>query len=56
MVLCAVSKDHSAIKLVEPPSTATIGERITFPGFPGEPASASQLAKKKILEKLAPQV
>jgi aminoacyl tRNA synthase complex-interacting multifunctional protein 1 len=56
MVLCAVSKDHSAIKIVEPPAESVPGERIKFPGFDGEPASASQVAKKKILEKLAPQV
>lgn len=56
MVLCAVSKDHSAIKLVEPPAGAAAGDRITFPGFTGEPASASAVAKKKILEKLGPQV
>jgi aminoacyl tRNA synthase complex-interacting multifunctional protein 1 len=56
MVLCAVSKDHSAIKLVEPPADSAPGERIKFPGFNGEPASASQVAKKKILEKLAPGV
>ena len=56
MVLCAVSADHSAIKLVEPPVGAAAGERITFPGYTGEPASASAVAKKKILEKLGPQV
>ena len=110
MVLCAVSADHTAIKLLDPPANAvgnitvssmcswqhtltvnslirlhipirtvttpptsltnksyynqlthystfpTAGERITFPGFSGEPASSSAMAKKKILEKLAPQV
>jgi len=55
-VLCAVSADHTAIKLVEPPAGAAAGERITFPGYTGEPASASAVAKKKILEKLGPQV
>lgn len=56
MVLCAVSADHSHIKLLEAPGAAKAGDRITFPGFSGEPASSAQMAKKKILEKLAPQV
>ena len=56
MVLCAVSADHTHIKLLEAPHTASAGDRITFPGFTGEPASSAQMAKKKILEKLASQV
>jgi hypothetical protein len=56
MVLCAVSADHTHIKLLEAPHTASAGDRITFPGFTGEAASSAQMAKKKILEKLAPQV
>lgn len=56
MVLCAVSADHTHIKLLEAPVAAKAGDRITFPGFTGEPASSAQMAKKKILEKLAPQV
>ena len=56
MVLCAVSADHTIIKLLEAPASASAGDRITFPGFSGEPASSAQMAKKKILEKLASQV
>ena len=54
MVLCACNSDHTVVKLVEPPSSALPGDRITFPGYTSEPAPANQVAKKKILEKLAP--
>ena len=53
MVLCAVSADHTIIKLLQAPAESNAGDRITFPGFSGEPASSAQMAKKKILEKLA---
>jgi methionine--tRNA ligase beta chain len=56
MVLCAVSADHSVIKLLLAPEEAKAGDKITFPGYVGESASAAQMAKKKILEKLAPQL
>lgn len=56
MVLCAVSADHTVIKLLEAPAASNAGDRITFPGFTGEAASSAQMAKKKILEKLASQV
>lgn len=55
MVLCACSDDHSVVKLLEPPQDAPVGERVMFAGFSGsEPATPSQMAKKKILEALAP--
>lgn len=56
MVICASNPDHTVVKLLEPPSNAMVGDRVTFDGFTGEPASASALAKKKILEKLLPEV
>lgn len=56
MVLCACNPDHSVIKLLEPPADAPVGERVVFSGFAGEPASQSLMAKKKILEKLAPEL
>ncbi len=56
MVLCTANADHSAVKLLEPPMDAQVGERVSFPGYAGEPAQANQMAKKKILEKLAPMV
>ena len=54
MVLCACNPDHTVVKLVEPPANSTPGDKISFPGYTGEPAPANQVAKKKILEKLAP--
>eukprot|EP01038_Epipyxis_sp_PR26KG_P011014 gene11014-14793_t len=54
MVLCAVSKDHSVIKLLQPPNDAKIGDRVTFEGFNGDPAPPAHMTKKKIFENLAP--
>ena len=57
MVLCASNDDHTAVKFVEVPATASPGDRVVFPGFEkGEPATPAQMAKKKIFEKLAPDV
>lgn len=56
MVLCACSEDHSVVRLLQPPEGAVAGDRVTFAGFSGEPATPAHVAKKKILEKLAPQV
>lgn len=39
------------IELVEPPKSATVGERITFPGFEGEPDDVLN-PKKKVWETL----
>jgi aminoacyl tRNA synthase complex-interacting multifunctional protein 1 len=54
MVLCASNADKSEVKLLEPPSTAEVGDRVKFGQFIGEPATAAQIAKKKIFESLAP--
>jgi methionine--tRNA ligase beta chain len=54
MVLCACNDDHTVVKLLQPPAAAAIGERVVFIGFKGEPATPSVMAKKKVLEKLAP--
>ncbi len=54
MVLCASKKDDGIVKFVEVPSSANVGDRVVFTGFSGEPATASQVAKKKILEGLLP--
>ena len=56
MVLCACNEDHTVVRLVEPPAGALPGDRVMFTGFTGEPATAAQVAKKKLLEKLAPLV
>ena len=56
MVVCASNVDHSVVKLLEPPENAAVGDRVTFDGFDGEPAAPSAVAKKKILEKILPDV
>ena len=58
MVLCAVSADHSVIRLLEAPVSAAAGDRVTFPPFPADSVAATpaQMVKKKILEGLAPGV
>jgi tRNA-binding EMAP/Myf-like protein len=56
MVLCTSNADHTQVKLLEPPANSKPGDRVTFVGFSGEPAPAAQVAKKKLLEKLAPDV
>jgi len=56
MVLCASNADHTAVEFVIPPEGVKIGERVTFEGFTGEPESENKVAKKKILEKLAPDL
>ena len=56
MVLCASNADHTAVELVIPPEGVEIGERVTFEGLTGEPEPENKVAKKKILEKLAPDL
>lgn len=56
MVLCAATADKSDVKLLEVPESATVGEKVVFTGFSGEPATPAQVAKKKIFETLAPLV
>lgn len=53
-----MSKDHSQVQLLEVPEGAKVGDRVTFPGFPADSVAATpaQMAKKKILEGLGPQV
>lgn len=54
MVLCASNADHTNVRLLEIPDSANVGDRVSFLGFNSEPAQPNQVAKKKILEKLAP--
>ena len=55
MVLCAVSEDHTQVKLLEAPEGAQVGERVVFEGIPeAEPAKPAHMQKKKYLEKLLP--
>lgn len=56
MVLCASNQEHTAVEFVVPPEGAKIGERLTFEGLAGEPEPESKIQKKKILEKLAPDL
>ncbi|XWS09179.1 hypothetical protein CRYUN_Cryun40dG0063800 [Craigia yunnanensis] len=51
MVLAASNNDHTKVELVEPPKSATVGERVTFPGFTGEPDDVLN-PKKKVWETL----
>ncbi|XP_050372237.1 probable methionine--tRNA ligase [Argentina anserina] len=51
MVLAASNSDHTAVELVDPPNSAQVGERITFPGFEGEPDDVLN-PKKKVWETL----
>jgi hypothetical protein len=57
MVLCASNEDHTSVHFVDPPADSKPGDRVIFSGFEnGEAATPAQVAKKKIFEKLAPQV
>ncbi|CAI8617116.1 unnamed protein product [Vicia faba] len=51
MVLAASNDDHTKVELVEPPSSASVGERITFPGHEGSPDELLN-PKKKVWETL----
>ncbi|KAJ6751331.1 hypothetical protein OIU85_001826 [Salix viminalis] len=51
MVLAASNSDHTKVELVDPPQSAAVGERVTFPGFEGEPDDVLN-PKKKVWETL----
>ncbi|KAJ0960882.1 hypothetical protein J5N97_001232 [Dioscorea zingiberensis] len=51
MVLAASNDDHTKVELVEPPASAVVGERVTFPGYSGEPDSVLN-PKHKVWENL----
>ena len=62
-VIACLSLDHQTwtlmrflikkiqVELVDPPKSATVGERVTFPGFSGEPDDVLN-PKKKVWETL----
>jgi methionine--tRNA ligase beta chain len=56
MVLCASSADHTAVELVVPPEGAAVGDRVTFGNLTGDPEPENKVAKKKIFEKVAPDL
>ncbi|PIA51040.1 hypothetical protein AQUCO_01100100v1 [Aquilegia coerulea] len=53
MVLAASNDDHTKVELVEPPISACVGERVTFPGFEGDPNDSYI---NKIFEKVQPDL
>ena len=55
MVLCA-SDDEGGVVFVDPPADAKVGDRVTCEGFEGEPATENQVQKKKIFEKVYPDL
>ena len=55
MVMCA-SDSEGNIRFVEPPADAAIGERVMVEGYDGEPATENQVIKKKMLEKVFPEL
>ncbi|KAL3904850.1 MAG: hypothetical protein SGARI_004732, partial [Bacillariaceae sp.] len=56
MVLCAASEDGSKVEFIEPPVNAKVGERISVSGYDGEPATENQVIKKKMLDKIFPEL
>lgn len=56
MVMCAASADGTKVEFVEPPAGAAVGERVMIEGYGGEPATENQIIKKKMLEKIFPDL
>jgi methionine--tRNA ligase beta chain len=46
----------TTVHFVDPPEGAAIGERVWVEGFEGEPATENQLLKKKMLERIFPDL
>ncbi|XP_074571244.1 putative methionine--tRNA ligase isoform X1 [Curcuma longa] len=51
MVLAVSNDVHTKVELVDPPPAAVVGERVTFPGYSGEPDSILN-PKNKVWEKV----
>ena len=56
MVLCASNDEHTEVEFVVPPEGSVIGERVMFEGITGEPEPDTKVAKKKMFEKIAPDL
>jgi aminoacyl tRNA synthase complex-interacting multifunctional protein 1 len=56
MVLCASNADHTTVETVSPHADSVLGERIMFEGIDGEPEPENKIAKKKVFEKVAPDL
>ncbi|CAH0484565.1 unnamed protein product [Peronospora farinosa] len=54
MVLCASDASHENVQFIEPPADAKVGERVKVTLESGEPLSAAQIKKQKMLEKVSP--
>jgi len=55
MILCSSTPDEGVV-IVEPPEDAEVGDRIMVNGYEGEPASENQVIKKKMLDKILPDL
>ncbi|KAK1886161.1 Aminoacyl tRNA synthase complex-interacting multifunctional protein 1 [Dissostichus eleginoides] len=53
MVMCASSPDK--VEILDPPSGAVPGDRVTFQGFPGDPDKELN-PKKKVWEQIQPDL
>ncbi|CAM9361935.1 unnamed protein product [Hapterophycus canaliculatus] len=62
MVVCAVEnlgEGKEKVELVAPPDGSTVGEKLFLDGIAGgpfEPVSAAQMEKKKVLDKILPEL
>ena len=57
MVLCASNADHTKVEFVTAPKGAKVGDRVLFESYEkGDPEAENKVAKKKIFEKLAPDL
>ncbi|RLN80270.1 hypothetical protein BBJ28_00022174, partial [Nothophytophthora sp. Chile5] len=56
MVLCASDDTHEHVQFIEPPADAVAGERVSVASESGEPLSAAQIKKQKVLEKCSPEL
>merc|ERR1719253_1382991 len=61
MVLCSSNEEHTEVNIIAAPIDAKIGERVTVPGWDfegeeGQPFKENKLGKKKVFEKLMPNL
>lgn len=55
MVLAATSLDGESVEFVEPPAGASVGDRVSVEGYPGEPDELLN-PKKKVWEAVQPEL
>ena len=56
MVMCSSNDDHTAVQLVVPDGPCSPGDRVVTEGFVTDPEPENKIAKKKIFEKVAPEL